>query len=135
MPLQVPVVMARYAGNPDLSSMVEDAVRVHQSHSAALSAAQAFAAILERVVVLNATVKVTHCPFPPLVFNNGTSKSGSQTGTFHALCISSQSMQFLHLLPIHEVECDLECPESRQAWNGASPTNGPQQGLNYCWLN
>eukprot|EP00884_Botryococcus_braunii_P016370 jgi/Botrbrau1/3416/Bobra.0337s0049.1 len=55
--VKVPVVMARYAGTPDLSSMVEDGVRVHQSHPDALSAAQAFAAILERIVVLNSTVK------------------------------------------------------------------------------
>lgn len=53
------MVLARYAGTPDVSSMVEDGVRVHQSNEEALSAAQAFAAILERVIVLNATVKVS----------------------------------------------------------------------------
>jgi hypothetical protein len=51
------VIVARYAGTAELADMVGDAVRVHQSNFAAVSAAIVFAGILERVIVLNSTVQ------------------------------------------------------------------------------
>lgn len=50
-PPQVPLLVARYAGHPELLEKVENAVRVHQANDISVSSALAVAKILERVVL------------------------------------------------------------------------------------
>ena len=45
------MLVARYAGHPELLEKVEKAVRVHQANDISVSAALAMAKILERVVL------------------------------------------------------------------------------------
>ncbi len=50
-PAQVPALVARYAGSPDLLAKVEEAVRVQQDLDYAVAVAQAAAKILEKVLL------------------------------------------------------------------------------------
>lgn len=51
MSVQVPILVARYAGKKELSMKLRDAVRAHQSTNEAFTLSAALAAILERVVL------------------------------------------------------------------------------------
>lgn len=51
IPLQVPFLVARYAGKSELILKLRDAVRAHQNTSDALQFSIALAHILERVVL------------------------------------------------------------------------------------
>lgn len=50
-PLQVPLLVARYAGKPEIAVKVRDAVRTHQSGQEVVALSVAMARILERVVL------------------------------------------------------------------------------------
>lgn len=68
--VQVPILVARYAGQPELASKVEEAVRVHQDNDASVAAAVAISkvgrmqcqrvvmAVADRLVVLQVLEKV-----------------------------------------------------------------------------
>jgi len=49
--------VARYAGHPELTAKVEEAVKVHQTNPASVSASIAVAKVMERVV-LGSTVRM-----------------------------------------------------------------------------
>lgn len=55
---QVPLMVARYAGDAALMENVATAVQLHQSDGDALLAAQLFAAILERLTVFGGSLQV-----------------------------------------------------------------------------
>ncbi|KAK9830326.1 hypothetical protein WJX72_011026 [[Myrmecia] bisecta] len=55
--VKVPVLVARYAGLPELPSKVEEAIRAHQIGTEAVATGLAAAYILERVVALGWSVK------------------------------------------------------------------------------
>ena len=55
---QVPLMVARYAGDAALMANVATAVQLHQSDGDALLAAQLFAAILERLTVFGGSLQV-----------------------------------------------------------------------------
>ena len=58
--VQVPLIVARYGGDPALMGKVAIAVQLHQSDADALLAAHLFAAILERLTVFGVTLQVRH---------------------------------------------------------------------------
>lgn len=55
---QVPLLVARYAAMGQLEAAVEAAVRVQQDSDAAVAAALAFAAVLERMLVVGDSLQV-----------------------------------------------------------------------------
>lgn len=55
---QVPLLVARYAATGQLEAAVEAAVRVQQDSDAAVAAALAFAAVLERMLVVGDSLQV-----------------------------------------------------------------------------
>ena len=57
--MQVPLIVARYGGDPALMGMVATAVQLHQSDADALLAAHLFATILERFTVFGGTLQVS----------------------------------------------------------------------------
>ena len=57
--VQVPLIVARYGGDPALMGMVATAVQLHQSDADALLAAHLFATILERFTVFGGTLQVS----------------------------------------------------------------------------
>ena len=59
---QVPLVVARYGGDPALMGKVATAVQLHQSDADALLAAHLFATILERFAVFGGTLQVISSP-------------------------------------------------------------------------
>lgn len=63
--LQVPVLVARYAGDNELAEKVSAAVQVHQDNQEAVEAALVFSAILERMALLGFSLEVKlstlHC--------------------------------------------------------------------------
>lgn len=50
---QVPAIVAKYAGKPDLLEAVEEAVRVQQNNTYAVAVGLAAARILEKVVLVS----------------------------------------------------------------------------------
>ena len=58
LPAQVPLIVARYAGDAALMENIATAVQLHQSDADALLAAQLFAAILERLTVFGGRLQV-----------------------------------------------------------------------------
>ncbi|ETV97646.1 hypothetical protein H310_09537 [Aphanomyces invadans] len=54
---KVPLLVARFAGDPNLLSIVRDAVQVHQHPAIAIETAVAGAAILEQIVLHGTTVR------------------------------------------------------------------------------
>ena len=55
---QVPLIVARYAGDAALMEVIATAVQLHQSDADALLAAHLFAAILERLTVFGGSLQV-----------------------------------------------------------------------------
>lgn len=55
------MLVARYAGHEELVEKVTAAIEVHQSKEEALVAGLVFSAILERMALLGASIKVKLC--------------------------------------------------------------------------
>ena len=53
LPLQVPALVARYAGRPGLVAAVDAAVRAQQNNDVAVEAAVGVARVLEKVVLVS----------------------------------------------------------------------------------
>lgn len=57
-PLQVPLMVARYAGHDELAEKVAAVIGVHQTNEDATLAGLMFSAILERMALLGASLQV-----------------------------------------------------------------------------